>query len=622
MGDATKIIISDFIATGDSDTYHPKKDLEAFEKTYVQDEKKQHLFLTPFDYYLNILKTCNPAMVPYMSDEQLEQLFQDLHHTYLLLAAKKKRDKALHKKEQLETLERQERDCLQLQKAVQKRLYDKDSIELPRMDENPCRYCCIPFAKWFAKKIHEFSSGKTKVIKEWMGDINEKRLYWVWGGGLISTVLASLPEDFYNDRQARQEVAAPNPYTGALGWILYYARFFINLSLLLKHTIAGPWMSDEEKKKPWTQRFKTQWQQRKFALINDSVWATANLVCYFWLVGNGVKGNAGNALTIGLLAMDLVLGIWRYLEAKAQHEKERRDLEDDLKALRVERGHLEEELKKYLPRSEDYKLIQQQINKTDIQIKQMEKALATCNRDWKYKRISQINDIAYALALLLAFAVLSAPFLPVAAPVLLIMGVVGAAACFVLTLIYSAISAGVEVAKANQVRKETQTELNLLLQQYKEEKDENKKKLLYIEMKDLQAEMEYQKKVYRYQAICLARSVMIDAMIPVVIFAATVFLPLGIGLAVMGLALLVGLLSKVLIDKLAKPKEAEKCEFVEEDYKDFAGLEEPCLQDLTSKTKAEKPESEKGGWITTGLFGRRPQDAGSTSKLGQTVMSV
>ncbi|QDP71696.1 hypothetical protein FOG18_03470 [Legionella israelensis] len=591
MNAQTQVIIPDFILSDEEmRQYRPQHENEFFQKHVkykkqrAEDEEAEKLrisLLSSLEYYLNILQKCNPAMFKYMSNDELYQLFQDLHHAYLLLVAKYQHDLSLGKKEQLKEIKQQQRHCLRLLKALQSELYDTDSIPVEYLQEEPVKYCGIPFARWFVEKIHQFSTGKTKVIKEWMGDINEKRLYWVWGGGLLKTVLDSLPDEFFNNHQAKQETSALSPYIGALGWILYYARFFINLGLLLKHTIRGPWMSEEEKSTPWTKRLSMQWQQRKFALLNDSIWATANLVCYFWLVGPGVKGHAGDALTILLLAMDLGLSIWRYKESKAQFKKELTALEANRQALMDKLSLLEE---------------QEEINRINIQIRQMDKAIAKCKSDWKYKQISLINDISYALALMVSFAVLSAPFLPFAAPVLMTMAIVGTVACFALTVIYSAISAGVEVAKANHAKNEAKEELRLLLAQYETEEDKNIKKRLYLEMKDLMAETEYQKKVCRYQAICMVRSVLIDAMVPVVVFAATVFMPLGVGLAIMGAALVVGLLSKVIIDKLAKPKEAEKSEFNEEEYKRFNNA--PSLEAL-------KPEAPSKTSLLSGLFSKK-----------------
>lgn len=89
---------------------------------------------------------------------------------------------------------------------------------------------------------------KTKTIKESMGWFNEKRLYWVWASSLLKVILAALPDDFFNVGQATEVVKAPDPYTGTLSWALYYFRFSLNMFLLLKHTISGPWMSEREKR--------------------------------------------------------------------------------------------------------------------------------------------------------------------------------------------------------------------------------------------------------------------------------------------------------------------------------------------------------------------------------------
>ena len=132
----------------------------------------------------------------------------------------------------------------------------------------------------------------------------------------LKTVLSQIPEGFYNINQAQEAIRAPDPYTGYLSWTLYYFRYSLHLSLLLKHTIKGPWMSAEEAKTPWYERFQTQWTQRKFILLNDALWGTANLVTFFWLTGKGVLGTVGDALTIGLLVFDIAVTFWDFEEQK------------------------------------------------------------------------------------------------------------------------------------------------------------------------------------------------------------------------------------------------------------------------------------------------------------------
>ncbi|WP_156812355.1 hypothetical protein [Legionella tunisiensis] len=137
-------------------------------------------------------------------------------------------------------------------------------------------------ARWLVDRMYEMynTDGKTLLLNEWMTAVNVKRLYWIWGGGLLASVLDLLSEDFFNKTQAQERLGIPSPYTGNMSWMLYYARGGISLLMLLKHTYSNPWMSADEEKITKQERFMTQWDQRKFALLNDFIWATANLVCF------------------------------------------------------------------------------------------------------------------------------------------------------------------------------------------------------------------------------------------------------------------------------------------------------------------------------------------------------
>ena len=103
----------------------------------------------------------------------------------------------------------------------------------------------------------------TEEIKEDVAYVNGIRGQWSRAGGLVSTVIEQLPDYIVNKQQAQERGAAPSPITGYMSWILYYTRFGINLSLLLKHTIAGPWMSEKERKIPARHSFvQIAWRRR------------------------------------------------------------------------------------------------------------------------------------------------------------------------------------------------------------------------------------------------------------------------------------------------------------------------------------------------------------------------
>lgn len=72
------------------------------------------------------------------------------------------------------------------------------------------------------------------------------------------------------------------PYVASL---FFLPRLLTNLTMMLKHSIPGFWMSEEEKSMLWTHRFKLQFERRWFELCNDLPWAVAGIVNCFVLVG-------------------------------------------------------------------------------------------------------------------------------------------------------------------------------------------------------------------------------------------------------------------------------------------------------------------------------------------------
>ncbi|MDX1836121.1 hypothetical protein DIZ81_03185 [Legionella taurinensis] len=466
-----------------------------------------------------------------------------------------------------------------------------------------------------AEKVEqgEFRSGVTAYIKKQMRAINERRLYWVWGGGMLASVLDLLSDDFFNKQQTQAAVSYPSPFTGYMSWLLYYARFALNMTLVLKHTFVGPWMTKEEKEAakfstPW-QRFTGELKERKYALLNDSIWATANLVCFFWLKGPGVLGWGGNIATAALLAMDLVLTVIRYFEEEADHKKHIIMLNEAIIQLQLAPGN-------------------------EARIKELEKAIVQAEFDWKYKKYGTLTDIAYAAGLMVVFTAffccVAFPGL-VAAPTLMILSAVGAALCFALTVAYSAVSSGIEIAKtkgtAEQIKKqynESFEEFNRLKKDYDEksahlldvddkELDElcNNLRVHYLVLRDLEADVDYQNRTARFQSVKLVHSIFVDACIPTLIFASFTFMPLPIAIAVLAAGLLLAGLSYLLINQF-KPEPSEKAVLGDQDKDFWSFLEEPVNPFNKPKTAnargffshPEAVEDEKAPLI----------DAGSESK--------
>ncbi|MDR3442105.1 MAG: hypothetical protein P4L65_03720 [Legionella sp.] len=552
-------------------------------------------FLTPLNFYLGILDSTDSILIKYMEKAKQTQLRDDLRVTYLLLLTQYEFERTHQKTENkiiyAEQIQRTRAlikkccDSLEDLDEEYQEIINKAPEQAWFSDGKPIKYLGIEVAHEIAKDIVDMMDDKSRLIpdrvvndidetlmpedglndhkskttKDGLRALNEKRLYWIWASVFLKTVLSLVPEDFYNSGQAADAVKTPDPYTGCLSWSLYYFRFSLNLFLLLKHTIRGPWMEQAEKDLPWTERFQTQWAQRKFTLLNDSLWGTANLACYFWLNGKGALGAWGDALTIVLLVFDLSVALWDFEEQQTKYEKSISQFDKDMVALKQQISDLNAD-SDATRKSENEK----QIALCRMRLDALEREKTHCQQDWELQKLALYNDVAYATGLILAFVLLTTPFMPLSAAAAMSLGIAGAVLCFAFTVINNAIKSGLAITKSNrslkEARNDEQQQIIALEKLLKENPDlnDNEKQFLYLDIQRLRAETEYQKQMIVLQSVQLARSIMIEAMIPALIFACLVFFPLGIGLGVMGGALGLAIASNLLINALFKPDESKR----------------------------------------------------------------
>lgn len=266
-------------------------------------------------------------------------------------------------------------------------------------------------------------------LKDPMSWFNRGRLYWVWGNATITSVLEKIPDwlesgnigsntpnPLPGSKETCSAIGGISVYTGYLSFILYYARFAIELFLLLKNTLL---ISEEEAtQKNRSARLKEQWQQRKFMLLNDGIWATANMVCFFWLVGSNTLNLSGDILTVALLVMDAVLTIWRFIEEQQQYQNQRAFLEGKI------RSGSEEEKRLFTG------------------------MLAELDKNWQQKKLYTVIDLAYSISLLASFALHVAISNTPALKALL--GPMGAILCFSMGFLQSIVTNGLELHKINK----------------------------------------------------------------------------------------------------------------------------------------------------------------------------
>lgn len=562
------------------------------------NKNKGEDFLTPIEFYQDMLDDLDPAMFPFMTKEKKHAILRHLRVANLMFLAQKNLELSMQKAENASDYDSK---ILQCQKLIDRLGYSeycraKKIIESPEAglsaDGKPVAYLGFSFGQWFAKLMAAFCKWKdetiadyrrrsTKFIREMMGAVNEKRLYWVWASSFLKTMLSLLPNDFFNTLDAKSAVSSPDPYTGVMSWGLYYFRFALNLSLLAKHTISNPWMSEEEKAIPWRKRLAAQWDMRKFSLLNDVVWATGNLLCNRWLVGSGLAGTVGDVVTLVLLVFDIALTIWEFEEQKHKHNRLIFNYNLHIKMLEKKIDSLKA--------SAEIDKNKEKLIALNIQLEAELRAKNKAERDWQYKKMQLITNITYAVGLMLAFAALTAPFLPLSAGIIATMGVVGAVLCLAFTIISDAIKAGIDIHQTRMTKKEIKADLQTKIAEFKEllaatpDPDEPAKKLLFLEIKKLTNESAYLQQKLTHQSISLVRDILIKSIVPPLIFASFVFLPLGAGIGILAAGIALAILTHSLINKFFAPEKQELSPFNKKEYQEFCKDPDAFLESKPNK---------------------------------------
>lgn len=121
------------------------------------------------------------------------------------------------------------------------------------------------------------------------------------------------------------------PVLSYFAWLFYVPRLVVNVFLLLKHSIPGFWMQQQEKDIYWLTRLKAQLDRRYFELGNDFVWLIVGLLNCFVLVG--ALSPAGMYLTITFFLFDALWAgfraayeLIRIYKLNAEYEKMKEDL--------------------------------------------------------------------------------------------------------------------------------------------------------------------------------------------------------------------------------------------------------------------------------------------------------
>lgn len=520
---------------------------------------------------LERLKVISPVF-SCLNDAQKEDIVGELLLAYYQLSTQYELDRIERLSHKLPETAAKIRLCAQLLNKIRLTLIEPSmSLELMEAiasSEGCTQYLGIKLLVPALLESVDTMASRRQSATDFISFINERRLYWVWAGSTVATLLNIFPDYLVNPSNATATLGWTSLVGGSLSWILYFMRGGFAWCGLIEHVFFP---TKEERLLGLTsqERFWIQWEMRKYQILNDTIWGICNCACFFVLVGSGLLGNLGNAFTASLLLMDAVLTVWRMYEEEAQHAERMRHFEKDLGALQAQIAWAQktgQSTTKYQMAYEETKL---RANRAKL--------------DWQYKKASTAMDLLYATCLLAAFTVicLSVLFMP---HVALVLAVVGTLMCFSLNLIYNISAMSANVSKAKDIRQQTDDALLKELAEFKElfaqysamktdierKPMEGQLKMYYLKMRALEAESSYQQKMITHERNHLIVSTIRDILIPPMFIVSLTLLPLGFGvpLLIVSLMLAFGL---YWYSQKTMPKKSEPAlSFPEASYQKFA----------------------------------------------------
>jgi hypothetical protein len=266
----------------------------------------------------------------------------------------------------------------------------------------------------------------------------------------------------------------------------------------------------------------------------------------------------GDFITVGLLMFDVSLAVWEFQEQKNIYLKEMTELQKALNDIDLKKKALKHT-------DQDY---ERRLKLLNLQQNTLERALKKYTKEWQYLNITLIASLVYALSLTLAFLLATLPFFPATLP-LVPLTITGTILCFALTVMSNVIKSGVEIYKAQQTLAEIKKDATDKLQECNRLQTKEDKKDLFLELKLLMIEHEYQEQQKGAQTLLLIQSIALQLLVPTLIFSSLVFLPPGLGLLVLAVGL--ALMSQVnqLLHKRAVCQRKELEAFDEDEYEHF-----------------------------------------------------
>ena len=198
----------------------------------------------------------------------------------------------------------------------------------------------------------------------------------------------------------------------------------------------------------------------------------------------------------------------------------------------------------------------------------------------------------------------------------LILGAVGAALCFTLTISYAAVNGALEIAKTRGTREMSKEDYRALVDKFNDCGNEFVKKQLYLDIEQASLTIAHQEQVIHFQKMELVRAVLVNVFIPPVVLSSILFMPLGMGVAVLAAGFAIALISNMILNSF-KPDALKLPKFNQDAYEDFARVSQIMVQEDLSpgvQMNQHRPSFFSGAPRNTGVADGYEND-GSTHAL-------
>ena len=304
--------------------------------------KHANVLATSIAYYDEWIYAQAPALI-YAAKTLAKKkaLMGELYLVYYRYASQYLRCKVEEQPDELLALNKKINDVAKLMNTLRASSFQKitpaSQLQAEIDNSSKCtQYCGLGVAAAFMAVTEDGlnSESRNKVIAD-ISLINERRLYWVWGGSMIRAILTYLPASFEQAPEALDVVSSVSPVAGSLSYILYFVRGALMWRGFLRHGLKGPWMNQTEYDLTLSDdaRWKLYWEPAKYGIWNDTFWGPANLVCFLFYLKGGALPFWADVLTAGLLIMDATFMYWKMQEEKHAHEEHLFRLRQDIEAL-------------------------------------------------------------------------------------------------------------------------------------------------------------------------------------------------------------------------------------------------------------------------------------------------